>query len=294
MTMASEIPLSAAARVKQIEARCSMEYAAELEVKFRQRQTFPPSVDYVEYASSLSEKDATKVFDAYAKVVDTFDEGVELLQEPLGTPDISRWHLVMEKMMDAIAVVVEQAEDAFLATTGIIGRDHRLLLAKICLTAAQCKDKTLENAAHLAWAKAAVAADPTYFNAYNILGLGYTNGSRFEKALEVTEKANDLLVASGEIPGERAKNLPYRLAFLRKIINSDCKVTRRSLTKDRSITALELWQEMSMERPERHCDFCLWPCDKQCSRCKTAYYCSRDCQRYDHTAHKSVCSIIAS
>ena len=237
MTMASKIRSSVAThRSDQIEARCSIEYAAELEAKFR--QTYPPIVDYGEYYSSLSDNDATEAIAMYVKVVETFAEGVEFLEAPTHTPGASHWHLVIDKMMDAIAVVVEQAEDAFLTTTGAIGRDHRLLLSKICLTTAQCKDKILDNAAHIAWAKAAVAADPTYFNAYNILGLGYSNGGRFEIALKADEKAN-----------------AERLIWLR---NNDCKVTRKWIsTKDRMGTPLSLWQAMSMKRPEQCCDFCM-------------------------------------
>ena len=256
MTMASKIPSSVAThRAEQIEARCSIEYAAELEAKFR--QTYPPIADYDEYYSSLSDNDATEAIAAYAKVVEAFEEGVEFLEAPTYTPGISRWHLVIDKMMDAIAVVVEQAEEAFLTTTGVIGRDHRLLLSKICLTVAQCKCRILDNAAHVAWAKAAVAADPTYFNAHNILGLGYSNSGRFEIALEATEKANTLLTTFQEDLGDRATTLPERLIWLRNIVNNDCKVTRKWITKDRIGTPLSLWQEMSMERPEKCCDFCM-------------------------------------
>jgi hypothetical protein len=293
MTMASEILSSNATRAEQIETRCSIEYAAELEAIFR--QTYPPVVDYDEYYSSLSDNKATEAITAYVKVVETFDKGVEFMDVPTLTPGISRWHLVIDKMMDAIAVVVEKnAEDAFLTTTGEIGRDQRLLLSKICLTAAQCKDKILDNAAHVAWAKAAVAADPTYFNAHNILGLGYSNGGNFEKALEATEKANTLLMAFQEDLGDRATTLPERLIWLRKIVNNDCKALRKWITKDRINTPLSLWHEMSMERPEKCCDFCLWPGTMKCARCKTTYYCSRECQRFDHPAHKCVCIALSN
>jgi hypothetical protein len=127
MTMASKFPSSVAThRAEQIEARCSIEYAAELEAKFR--QTYPPIADYDEYYSSLSDNDATEAIAAYAKVVETFGEGVEFLEAPAHTSCIPRWHLVIERMMDAIAVVVEQAEDAFLTTTGAIGRDPERLI----------------------------------------------------------------------------------------------------------------------------------------------------------------------
>lgn len=78
-------------------------------------------------------------------------------------------------MMDAIAAVVEQAEDAFFTTSGTTGRDHRFLLYI---------------AARVAWAKAALAADPTYFNEYivHILALGYLNRGRFEKRLKPPSK----------------------------------------------------------------------------------------------------------
>jgi hypothetical protein len=135
--MASEIfylnaiRCSNATRAEQIEARCSIEYAAELEAKFR--QTYPPVVDYAEFSSSLSDNEATEAVTAYVKVVETFGKGVELLDVPTLTPGISRWHRVIDKMMDAIAVVVEDAflTDAFLTTTGEVGRDQRLLLSKI-------------------------------------------------------------------------------------------------------------------------------------------------------------------
>jgi hypothetical protein len=202
--------------------------------------------------------------------VETFGKGVELLDVPTLTPGISRWHRVIDKMMDAIAVVVEDAflTDAFLTTTGEVGRDQRLLLSKICLTAAQCKSKILDNAAHVAWAKATVAADPTYFNAHNILGLGYSNGGNFEKALEATEKANTLLMIFQEDLGDRALTLPERLISLRKIVNNDCKVTRKLVTKDRIQTPLSLWHDMSMQRPTKSCNFCLWPGTMRCARCK--------------------------
>jgi hypothetical protein len=275
---------SVAARVEKIEARCTVEYATELEANFR--VSYPPEMDYDAYLNSLSNKQARKVQSAYEKVSSLFNQGVNLSTAPSGTPGISRWHLVIEKMMDAIAVVVEQAENAFLTT---VGTDRRVLLSRICVTVAQCRGKALDTEGQVAWANVAIAADPTYYNAYNHLSMGYCNGGDFAKSLQAAEKAQRLLLANEHSHDTQSSTLPARLKALQKIVNEECKVTRKFMIKDRSGTAVRWWQEMSMERPARNCAFCLWPGDMKCGRCRTVYYCSRDCQRFDHTEHKEVC-----
>jgi hypothetical protein len=275
---------SVAAQVEKIEARCTIEYAAELEAKFR--LSYPPTMDHDEYLDSLSNKQAKKVESAYEKVSSLFNQAVKLTKAPTGTPGISRWHLVIDKLMDAIAVVVEQAENAFLTT---VGTDHRILLSRVCLTVAQCRGKALDPVGHVAWAKVAVAADPTYFNAYNQLSLGYGNGSDFTRSLEAAEKAQMLLMTVEIAHDARTSTLPSRLEILKKIVQEDCKAARKEIIKDRSGTAVRWWQEMSMELPTRNCAFCLWPGDMKCARCRTVYYCSRDCQRFDYREHKEVC-----
>jgi hypothetical protein len=275
---------SVAARVEKIEARCTVEYATELEAKFR--LSYPPEMDYDKYLNSLSNKQAKKVDSAYSKVSSLFNQGVALAKAPTGTPGISRWHLVIDKMMDAIAVIVEQAENAFLTT---VGTDRRTLLSRICVTVSQCRGKALDTASQVAWAKVAIAADPTYYNAYNHLSMGHCHGGDFAKSLEAAEKAQRLLLTSENVHDTPTSTLPMRLKALQKIVNEECKVARKEMTKDRSGAAFRWWQEMSMERPARVCAFCLWPGDMKCANCRTVFYCSRDCQRFDYKEHKEVC-----
>jgi hypothetical protein len=243
-------------------------------------------MEYDAYLKSLSNKQAKKVESAYEKVSSLFNQGVNLTQAPSGTPGISRWHLVIDKLMDAIAVVVEQAETAFLTT---VGTDRRVLLSRICLTVAQCRGKALDTEGQVAWANVAIAAYPTYYNAYNHLSMGYCNGGDFAKSLQAAEKAQRLLLASEHTHDTPSSTLPVRLKALQKIVKEECKVTRRFMTKDRSATAVRWWQEMSMARPARNCAFCLWPGDMKCAQCRTVYYCSRDCQRFHYKEHKEAC-----
>jgi hypothetical protein len=280
---------SVAARVEKIEARCTIEYATELEAKFR--LSYPPTMNHAEYLKSLSNKQAKKVESAYQKVSSLFNQGIEFTKAPTGTPGIARWHLFIDSLMDAIAVVVEQAENSFLTT---VGTDHRNLLSRVCLSVAQCRGKSLDPAAHVAWAKVAIAADPTYFNAYNQLSLGYGNGNDFAKSLEAAEKAHMLFTTSAHMHETSTTTLPMRLAILKKIVLEDCKDARKEIIQDRSGTAIRWWQEMSMEIPARNCAFCFWPGDMKCARCRTVHYCSRACQRFDYKEHKAVCIVPSS
>ena len=53
-------------------------------------------------------------------------------------------------------------------------------------------------------------------------------------------------------------------------------------------------QGMMPEEPARKCDHCGTPLTqvKKCSRCKHAFYCSRDCQVYNWNFHKKDCARI--
>lgn len=270
-------------QVERIEARCTVAYAQELEAKFR--QGYPPMIDYEDYLDSLSNKQAKKVDAAYSKVSAHFNSGITLTSSPTGKPGISRWHLTVDKLLDAIEVVVEQASDAFLTT---VNTDHRNLLCKICLTVAQTRGKALDPSGQVAWAKVAVAADPTYFNAYNQLGLGYMNGGHFKEALAASEQAN-LLSASYQGPETPATTLQGRLGMLRAIVHDKSKSMHKEVILERAPQALRWYQEMGMELPAKRCNFCMWPGSNKCSRCMTVYYCSRDCQRFDYKEHKHSC-----
>lgn len=265
-------------RVQRIEERCSNEIAAQLEESFQQE--YPPSMDYeMEYVPSKSKKQITKEENAYSKVSKHFNEGLKLTETPTNIPGISRWHLVTEKMMDALDVVLNSATEPFLTTTGT---DRRNLLSKVCLTIAQCRGKALDCTGHVAWAKVAVAADPTYSNTHNQLGLGYMNGRNYPKALEASEQAYRLGIPS-------QSSLPERLDCLRRIVHSQDRNSERELVLESRGQAVRWWQEMSMMRPTRTCAFCFGPGENKCSKCKTVYYCSRQCQRFDYKEHKQVC-----
>jgi hypothetical protein len=53
---------------------------------------------------------------------------------------------------------------------------------------AQIGGKFLDPTKHIAWGKAAVAADPEYWNAHNILSLGYEYDHQYE-SIEVTRNS---------------------------------------------------------------------------------------------------------
>ena len=43
-----------------------------------------------------------------------------------------------------------------------------------------------------------------------------------------------------------------------------------------------------------HCAFCgtaFWPYLKKCKRCRTVFYCGRDCQKQDWKYHKNSCTV---
>jgi hypothetical protein len=42
------------------------------------------------------------------------------------------------------------------------------------------------------------------------------------------------------------------------------------------------------------CAVCSNPTKNQCSKCKTVYYCSKDCQRLNYKAHKYTCPTLAN
>lgn len=270
------------ALAEKIEERCSIEYAIQLEDLFK--KSYPPKIVYENYLKTLSKTAAKKVESAYSKVSRTYNAGLEKTKSHSNAPGISRWHLVIDKLLDAVGIVVNEAPDAFLRT---ITFDHRTLLSKICLTIAQCRGKSLDYEGQQEWAKVAIAADPTYFNGYNQLGLGYMNDKLWVQALEATERAHELLQTTET--DFTYLSLPNRLMMLRKVVKDDDKEARRTMVLESRGQAIRWWQELSVERPAKTCALCYRPGDKKCSKCKSVYYCSRDCQLLDFKEHKRVC-----
>jgi hypothetical protein len=88
----------------------------------------------------------------------------------------------------------------------------------------------------------AVAADPTYFDAYDLLCLGYLQGGHFEKALQITENTQTLFTTSQEVYDSQ-QSVPLYIGLLRKIVNEDCKVTRKNFAKERAVAAVRWWQK---------------------------------------------------
>jgi hypothetical protein len=58
---------------------------------------------------------------------------------------------------------------------------------------AQVSGKLLQPLQHKAWGLAAVAADPTYFNTFNQLSIGYQHYHEWNKGLEMVNKARAFL-----------------------------------------------------------------------------------------------------
>lgn len=100
-------PTSAAAinRLESLEIRCSLETAAELESLFQ--RDYPPSIDYDEFLALRSNKQRKKDETAYIRVATLFSQGIQFTQVSSKIPGISRWHLVTEKQMDALDVLIK-------------------------------------------------------------------------------------------------------------------------------------------------------------------------------------------
>lgn len=174
--------------------------------------------------------------------------------------------------MDAIEVVESAAATAFLKTTGT---NNRNLISSGCCAVAPCRDMGLDSAGQVAWAKAAVAADPKYFFAHYQLGMGYTKGRQWEKSLEASKQAYVLLQSKTRDFKAHSMLLELPVEMLRTIVNSNCEMSRRRMVHESKGQAIRWRQEMSIPRPPKTCTFCWWPGENKRGRCIIVYYCSQ-------------------
>lgn len=145
----------------------------------------------------------------------------------------------------------------------------------------------------VAWARAAIAADPTYYNGYSQLSLGLQHQCEWEQSLEAARKA---LAAEGS---ERAPRIPFRIDLLERIVEAKPnskkrKEAIRAVLADKRGIAMRCWQETNVPRPANSCQMCSWPAETRCSRCRVVRYCSRHCQAADYPTHKLNCVAVAS
>lgn len=133
----------------------------------------------------------------------------------------------------------------------------------------------LDGPGMVAWGRAVVAADPAYFNTHNQLSFGLQHVGRYEESLAEMKVA--MLSDSSEMLPIR----PRRIALLEKVVSGSKekkKTAMMELLTEKRGTAIRYWQEMAIPRPAKSCSLCFWDGNSKCARCRTAYYCSRDCQ----------------
>ncbi|XP_077281435.1 zinc finger MYND-type containing 10 [Temnothorax americanus] len=69
--------------------------------------------------------------------------------------------------------------------------------------------------------------------------------------------------------------------------------TDTSYIKDAAQILSDVYDLEKLDRIEaKKCSLCQEPSKKQCSRCKEAWYCSRECQVKDWENHKNICNMI--
>lgn len=168
-----------------IVARISVDVANAHATRF---QNTTALVDIDEWLDGLSNKQQEKVLKHYKKMLGSLQQRTLFRATESGsstTQGLSRFALVADEMMNGLDAAMT-ASDMFLTTTG---GNNRRLLARICCTLAQVSGKLLQPLHHKAWGLAAVAADPTYFNTFNQLSIGYQHCHQSNKALEMANKA---------------------------------------------------------------------------------------------------------
>ncbi len=272
-------------RLKRIYARCTTAIAEELEERFK--STWPP-------VKPLEALPAKKQYPkAYEKVSNTFNAGLDLTRKQTGITGLSRWHVVLEKMLDALEIIsAEGNEDVQSLFLERVGGDHRQLLCSILCTISQTFQKASDWKHLKAWAKVSIAADPTYFKGYCQLATAEIHGSyNWKLGLELTKKG----ITMGNRRGNITENspIPARIDTLEAILNPPSKAEGQRLKReyiyDNRGTAVRYWQDMNIPQPAKICALCHATGEHKCAKCKTVYYCGRQCQILDHPEHKMVC-----
>jgi hypothetical protein len=234
--------------------------------------SYPPSQTVEEYEDVTTDKVLRKDYASYSACSAAYNRGIDLTARPSGEPGIScRWHGAQEMYLDAIDAAM-QGSGLFLTTHG---DDSRRLLCKAVLSLAQVRGRVLDGPGMVAWGRAAVAADPTYFNSHSQLSFGLQHTGLYAESLQ------EMKVAMESDAYEMMPMRSRRLAVLEQIVNGDKtekKVALTELLTEKRGSAFRYWQEMEIARPAKSCALCFWGGDNKCARCKTVYYCSRDCQ----------------
>jgi hypothetical protein len=251
--------------------RGSAQAAAALAQRFG--ADYPPSHDIHDYRRSLSRKARMDEKNAYNTCNDAHNLGLTLLKTPSGEPGIScRWHTARDAYLDAIDLAMKKAPGSFLTTHG---EDHRRLLSKIAVAMALLRLRVLDAPGLLAWGRVAVAADPTYFNGHSRVSSGLQHVGRYEEALAEARVAQEL----AEPEWKRKTSLG--IAPLEKIVagsKEEKKAAIMDFLEEKRRIAFSYWQEMGVSKPAKSCALCFWDAENKCARCRTVYYCQRECQ----------------
>ena len=73
--------------------------------------------------------------------------------------------------------------------------------------------------------------------------------------------------------------------------SSDAKQAKDDIARMVKLYSSEVFEDF-MEDPK--CVDCGKPATQRCSKCKNAWYCSRDCQLRQWKSHKALCMIVAA
>jgi hypothetical protein len=252
-------------------ARGSSPAAAALALRFE--VDYPPSHNIDDYEDKLPGKIRRQAQKAYSKCSSAYNRGIQLTSKASGEAGIScRWHAAQDAFLDAIDLAMS-APGSFLDTHG---SDHRRLLCKAVLSVAMMKGRLLDGQGMLDWGRAAVAADPIYYNTHSQLSLGFYHCGRYEEALAEAQIA---------LASEGAELEPYkirmRVALLEKTVYGSKEEKRSAVLEvltDKRGAAIRFWQEMGVTRPAKSCAMCFWGAENKCAKCRTVYYCQRICQ----------------
>jgi len=277
-------------RLETLFLKCSIERAEDLEQRFQ--STWPPTMNF----DTLPRN---KRYDqAYNKVSNHFNAGLKLVPKSTPIVGLSRWHLVLEKMMDALEVVTKKGNEGvqyvFLETTG---KDHRNLLCKVISTVAQMFSKMCLLEYQKAWSKVAIATDPTYYKGYSQLSTAVIHvDDDWELALNLAKKAYAIGLNNKKSQSELG-SIKQRITMLESVVHGGgsmkkkVKMAKHSYLNEQKGAALRLWQDMGIPRPSKTCNFC-WIVKRDlstCAKCQAVYYCSVRCQTVDYKEHRHVC-----
>lgn len=217
--------------LQAIRQRTSVEVANAHAAKFQQAT---PIMDYDEYMDTLSEREQETLLSHYSKCSQHYNKGLNITNAASTVKGVSRFVFVADEMMNALDSAMK-ASNLFLTNTG---GDHRRLLARICCTLAQVSRKQLMPLEHVAWGKAAVAVDPTYFNTHNQLSLGYQYAHEWQLALEAATKA--LALPESQV----SWGLRNRLPMLKDIVNNNNKASIKLCLTDLRGIAIGHYREI--------------------------------------------------